>query len=218
MPPNRTLRRRALTPLSHVRRVGASHAARMVDVGAKPVRSRSAVARACVCFARGALSGVLAAGGPKGPVMEVARVAGVLAAKRTADLIPLCHPLGLDHVEIVFAPRAGDVLEVRCKAASRGRTGVEMEALTGAAIAALTVYDMTKALDHGIRIESLELLEKRGGRSGIWRKGAARRPGSTGRSVSRSVTGSPGSKRSPGSTGSPGSPGSRGGGGGARAR
>lgn len=141
----------------------------MVDVGKKKTTNRSAIARARVRFPRGVLQRVLAGAGAKGPVTEIARAAGLLAAKRTGDLIPMCHPLGLDHLEIRFHPD-GDALEIRCRAATRGRTGVEMEALVGAAVAALTVYDMTKGLDHGIVIEHVELLEKRGGRSGIWRR------------------------------------------------
>lgn len=141
----------------------------MIDVGAKSVSARSAVARARVVFPKGVLAEVLAGAGAKGAIAEVARAAGILAAKRTGDLIPMCHPLGLDHVAIDIEPTDANVIEVRCTAACRGRTGVEMEALTGAAVAALTVYDMTKGLDHGIRIERLELLEKRGGRSGTWR-------------------------------------------------
>ena len=140
----------------------------MVDVSAKQPSARSALARATIAFPRGALARVLAASGPKGPVEEVARAAGLLGAKRTAELIPMCHPLGLDHLQIDFVRAGKDRLEVRCAAACFGRTGVEMEAMLGAALAALTVYDMTKGLDHGIRIERLELLEKRGGRSGTW--------------------------------------------------
>ena len=143
----------------------------MVDVGKKATTDRSAIARARVRFPRGILERVLAEGGGKGPVTEVARAAGLLAAKRTGELIPMCHPLGLDHLEIRFQPE-GDTLEIRCRAATRGRTGVEMEALVGASLAALTVYDMVKGLDHGISIGSLELLEKRGGRSGTWRRRA----------------------------------------------
>ena len=146
----------------------------MVDVSGKSASVRSAVARAVIVFPPGALVRVLAAQGPKGPVEEVARAAGLLAAKRTGDLIPMCHPLGLEHVSIDFARAGKDRLEVRCRAVCRGRTGVEMEAMLGAAIAALTVYDMTKGLDHGIRIEALELLEKRGGRSGTWKAKAGR--------------------------------------------
>lgn len=141
----------------------------MVDVGEKRSTARSALARARVRFPPGVLATVLAKGGPKGPLIEVARAAGMLAAKRTGDLIPMCHPLGLDHLEIRFEP-IRDALEIRCRAACRGRTGVEMEALVGAAVAALTVYDMTKGLEKGISIERLELLEKRGGRSGTWRR------------------------------------------------
>lgn len=142
----------------------------MVDVGAKPVTSRSALARARVVFPSGLLARALAGAGPKGAVEEVARVAGILAAKRTGELVPMCHPLGLDVVTIEFETVGADVLELRCRTACRGRTGVEMEAMTGAAIAALTVYDMTKALDPAIRIEAVELLEKRGGKRGLWRR------------------------------------------------
>jgi cyclic pyranopterin monophosphate synthase len=141
----------------------------MVDVGRKKTTDRSAIARARVRFPPGVLARVLAEGGGKGPVTEIARAAGLLAAKRTGELIPMCHPLGLDHLEIRFVARE-DTLEIRCRAATRGRTGVEMEALVGAAVAALTVYDMTKGLDHGIAIERVDLLEKRGGRSGLWRR------------------------------------------------
>lgn len=165
--------------MSHLATGSQGASASMVDVSAKPVRSRAALARAVVCFPAGVLERVLRAQGPKGPVEEIARAAGILAAKRTGELIPLCHPLGLDHVGIEFERLDEDRLELRCRAACRGRTGVEMEALVGAALAALTVYDMSKGLDHGIRIEALELLEKRGGRSGTWRagaRGAARPP------------------------------------------
>jgi len=112
--------------------------------------------------------------GPKGPIEEVARCAGLLAAKRTAELVPLCHPLSLDHLEIEIRPCAVDQLEILCRASTVAKTGVEMEALTGAAVAALTVYDMTKALDKGIRIEAVELVEKTGGKSGTWRARGAR--------------------------------------------
>ncbi len=144
----------------------------MVDVGAKPETARSALARARVRFPGGLLERVLAGRGPKGAVEEVARVAGILAAKRTGELVPMCHPLGLDVVEITFSRPARGCLEIRCRTACTGRTGVEMEALTGAAVAALTVYDMTKALDPSIAIEAVELLEKRGGKRGLWRRGS----------------------------------------------
>ena len=145
--------------------------ARMVDVSPKAVTQRSALARASIRFPAGMLERILAGEGPKGPIEEVARCAGLLAAKRTAELVPMCHPLPLDHVDIELEPVGEAVLEVRCRARTTGKTGVEMEALTGAAVAALTVYDMTKALDHGIVIERVELLEKSGGKSGTWKAG-----------------------------------------------
>ena len=157
--------------LSHLGPADAAgrRAARMVDVGGKPVTRRTALARALVVFPEGLRPRLLAGAGAKGPIIEVARLAGVLGAKRTGELIPLCHPLGLDHVDVTVAEVGPDTLEVRCEARTEGRTGVEMEAMTGAAIAALTLYDMTKAASKGIRIERVELLEKAGGRSGTWR-------------------------------------------------
>ena len=160
-------------PLSHIGAgAGGRAEARMVDVGAKASTARSALARALVVFPAGALQAVRGGAGPKGSLaalLETARTAAILGAKRTGDLIPMCHPLGLDFVEVTFEERGEDTLEVRCRAACTGRTGVEMEALCGASLAALTIYDMTKALTKGIRIESLELLEKSGGKSGPWR-------------------------------------------------
>ena len=140
----------------------------MVDVGGKSAGARSACATARVRFPKGLLAPILRKGGPKGAILEVARVAGIQAAKRTAELIPMCHPLGLDVVELVITPAGRDALEVRCTARLVGKTGVEMEALVGASIAALTIYDMTKALDPGIVIETVRLLEKRGGKRGLW--------------------------------------------------
>jgi cyclic pyranopterin phosphate synthase len=160
----------ALAGLSHLRTGPDGLESRMVDVSAKPATAREALAAARVRFPSGVLDVVLAGGGPKGPVTEVARVAGVMAAKRTGEWIPMCHPLALDFVEIRFERVVDepDCLEVRCRTACTGRTGVEMEALVGASAAALTVYDMTKALSKGIRIETVRLLEKRGGKSGVW--------------------------------------------------
>ena len=155
--------------LSHIQGEGGETRSRMVDVGEKPVTKRRALARARVVFPAGVLEQALTGAGPKGPIEEVARVAGILAAKRTGDLIPMCHPLGLDFVEIRFEQSTEGTLEILCETACQGRTGIEMEALTGASVAALTIYDMTKALTHGIRIEAVELLEKDGGRSGSWR-------------------------------------------------
>jgi cyclic pyranopterin phosphate synthase len=167
--------------LSHVASAAGREQARMVDVGSKPVSERSALARARVRFPGRVLADVQRGAGAKGAlsvIEEIARAAGTLAAKRTGELIPLCHPLGLDHVEIAFEVVSPDLLEIRCRAACRARTGVEMEALTGAALAALTVYDMTKALDPAIRVEGLELVEKRGGKRGVWRREAG--PGQAG--------------------------------------
>ncbi|MCL4128455.1 UNVERIFIED_CONTAM: hypothetical protein GTU68_062842 [Idotea baltica] len=142
----------------------------MVDVSAKPVTQREAVAEARVQFPDGLLAKVLAGDGPKGPIEEVARVAGILAAKRTGDLIPMCHPLGLDFVEVLFEPAAehADQLLIKCTARCQGPTGVEMEAMTAASVAALTVYDMTKAASKGIVIVGIRLLSKKGGKSGVW--------------------------------------------------
>ncbi len=156
------------TSLSHVHTDADGAQARMVDVSGKATSVRTATARAVLSFPAGMLAGVMADGGPKGPVQEVARVAGIQAAKDTGRLIPMCHPLGLTHVEIRFAA-AGDELTIVCVARCEARTGVEMEAMTGASVAALTVYDMTKALAKGIRIVAVELLEKTGGKSGTWR-------------------------------------------------
>src|SRR5687767_12386795 len=142
--------------LSHVVATPQGSQSRMVDVSGKAVTQREAVARALVRFPGGVLERVLAGSGPKGPVLEVARTAGILAAKRTGEWIPLCHPLALDGVDIDFERAGDDALEIRCRAACTGRTGVEMEAMVGVAAAALTVYDMTKGLDHGIAIEAIE--------------------------------------------------------------
>ena len=158
--------------LTHVEYGPGGAASRMVDVGPKSATARSASARAQVRFPAGVLARVLAGHGPKGPIEEVARVAGIQAAKRTSEWIPLCHPLPLDHVEVRFERTAPDVLEVRCRASCTARTGVEMEALVGASAAALCVYDMCKALGKEIAIERVELVEKSGGASGDWRREA----------------------------------------------
>ncbi len=142
---------------------------RMVDVGAKPVTTRRAVARAMVRMRPDVLAQLTDAGGPKGDAFVTARLAGIGAAKRTADLIPLCHPLPLDRVDVELTPdpESGTV-SIRAEARVTARTGVEMEALTAASVAALTLYDMAKALQRDIVIERIELLEKSGGRSGDW--------------------------------------------------
>ena len=149
-------------------------APRMVDVGDKPVTSRRAVAGAVVRFDPAVLATLLDAGGPKGDAFVTARLAGIGAAKRTAELIPLCHPLPLDRVDVeLTADRESGVVTIRAEARATARTGVEMEALTAASVAALTLYDMAKALQRDIVIERIELLEKSGGRSGDYARDAA---------------------------------------------
>lgn len=147
-------------PLTHYNSAGE---ASMVDVGAKLETERTATAHAFVAMSDQVLSALPQ--NKKGDPLEVARIAGIMAAKRTSDLIPLCHQLPLSHVSIGFAIEP-DGIRVRATAATQARTGVEMEAMTAAAIAALTLYDMTKALDKGIEIREIYLLEKTGGKSG----------------------------------------------------
>jgi cyclic pyranopterin monophosphate synthase len=145
----------------------AEGAPRMVDVSAKPITDRRAIAEATVRMRPEVLANLLDAGGPKGDALVVARLAGVAAAKRTAELIPLAHPLPLDVIEVEpVADREAGTLTFRVDVRATARTGVEMEALTAAAIAALTIYDMAKALQRDIVIERVRLLEKSGGRSG----------------------------------------------------
>jgi cyclic pyranopterin monophosphate synthase len=147
--------------------------ARMVDVGAKAVSERRAVARAVVRVSRATADAVVAGDAPKGDVLGVARVAGIQAAKRTAELIPLCHPLGLSFVGVEGSvdPDAG-LITLVAEARTTGQTGVEMEAMTAASVAALTVYDMVKGLERGAEIAEVVLLEKSGGRSGRWTRDA----------------------------------------------
>jgi cyclic pyranopterin phosphate synthase len=143
--------------------------ARMVDVSSKEVTQRRAVARAFVRMSADTVAAVAAGDAPKGDVLGVARIAGIQAAKQTGSLIPLCHPLGLDHVD-VRASVVGDGVEIVAEASLEARTGVEMEAMVAASVAALTVYDMVKGIERGVTIEAVELLEKSGGRSGSWRR------------------------------------------------
>jgi cyclic pyranopterin monophosphate synthase len=154
--------------LSHLRPDGT---ARMVDVGAKAETERMARARAAVRMSEEAAQAVKAGDGPKGDVLGPARIAGIAAAKRTGELIPLAHPLPLSFadVEIEVVPAEG-LVRIEAEARVVARTGVEMEAMTACAVAALTIYDMVKGLERGVIIESVELIEKRGGRSGHWRR------------------------------------------------
>lgn len=154
--------------LSHV---DASGRARMVDVGGKPESVRQAVAEGAIRMSPETLRLVETGSGPKGDVLATAELAGVTGAKRTADLIPLCHPIGLDHVEVT-ATVARDLPGIRVRAAAKavGRTGVEMEALTAVTVALLTVYDMVKATGHQLEIGEIRLLEKSGGTTGDWQR------------------------------------------------
>jgi cyclic pyranopterin monophosphate synthase len=158
-----------VTGLTHLDEHGR---ARMVDVSAKDPSARRARARAVVRMAPATAAIVAAGDAPKGDVLGVARIAGIQAAKRTGELIPLCHPLGLDHVDLeASVDAAAGTVSLVAEARVTARTGVEMEAMTAAAVAALTVvYDMVKGLERGVRVEAVELLEKDGGRSGPWRR------------------------------------------------
>jgi len=154
--------------LTHLDETGS---ARMVDVGAKAETERVAVARGEVRMAPSTLAAIRAGDVPKGDVLGTARIAGIMAAKRTPDLIPLCHSLMLSQVAVELVPdKTGSRVVITATVRCRGQTGVEMEALTAVAAAALTVYDMAKALEKGMVIGDIHLVEKRGGKSGDWHK------------------------------------------------
>lgn len=141
----------------------------MVDVGAKAVTARRAVAAGRVTMKAATLARIRDGAAAKGDVLGVARLAGIMAAKRTAELIPLCHPLGLNSVTVDFSlDEAASAVEIRAVCAVTGRTGVEMEAMTAVSIAGLTIYDMCKAVDRGMVIGEIRLIEKSGGKSGDW--------------------------------------------------
>ncbi len=154
------------TPLSHV---DAEGRVRMVDVGAKAVTRREAVARGSITIAADALALIREGRVAKGDPLQAARIAGIMAAKRTADLIPLCHPLPLSHVEVDLQERP-DGYDIEAVARTTAQTGVEMEALTAVAAAALTVYDMVKAVDKTMVIGEIRVMRKAGGRSGEYRR------------------------------------------------
>jgi cyclic pyranopterin phosphate synthase len=156
-----------LTSLTHLDEAGR---ARMVDVGKKPVTNRRAVASGVIHLKPETLALVMSGDVPKGDVLAVARVAGIMAAKKTGDLIPLCHPIGLDGVLVDLVPSGPDTLRITATATVTGRTGVEMEALTAVSVAALTVYDMCKAVDKEMTIGNIRLEEKSGGRSGDFKR------------------------------------------------
>ena len=156
--------------LTHLDSQGRAH---MVDVTDKAVTFREAVAQAVVRMRPETLDMIVSGGHPKGDVFAVARIAGIQAAKKTSDLIPLCHPLMLTGVKVELSAQGSDAVLIVARCKLCGQTGVEMEALTAASVAALTVYDMCKAVDRGMTIESVRVLEKRGGKSGHFKADAS---------------------------------------------
>jgi len=159
-----------MTQLTHFNAAGEAH---MVDVGAKQETQRLAVAEGCIVMQPETLALIRSGGHKKGDVLGIARIAGIMGAKKTADLIPLCHPLALTKVALDLETRGEDTVYCCARVETRGRTGVEMEALTAVQIALLTVYDMCKAVDRGMRMDSIQLLEKAGGKSGHWQRDSA---------------------------------------------
>ncbi len=157
-----------MSRLTHLDESGAAH---MVDVGDKSVTHRIAVAEGRISMQTQTLDLIMSQGHKKGDVLGVARVAGIMAAKKTAELIPLCHPLSLTRVEVELQPQPGtECVYCRATVETRDRTGVEMEALMAVQIALLTVYDMCKAVDRGMTLNDIRLLQKAGGRSGAWQR------------------------------------------------
>lgn len=154
--------------LTHLNEAGEAH---MVDIGAKPATAREAVAEGRIHMLPETLRLIIAGGHKKGDVLAVARVAGIMAAKKTAELIPLCHPIALTRVEVELLPDETQAAVLcRATAATTGQTGVEMEALTAVQIALLTIYDMCKAVDRGMTITDVGLVSKSGGKSGSWQR------------------------------------------------
>ncbi|QUL38652.1 cyclic pyranopterin monophosphate synthase MoaC [Erythrobacter sp. JK5] len=154
--------------MSDLTHLGEDGAARMVDVGGKPPSARVAMASGRIAMSAQALDAIRAGDAPKGDVLGTARIAGIMAAKRTGELIPLCHPLALDAVTLDFAFEAG-AIRATATASLTGKTGVEMEAMVAVSTALLTIYDMAKAIDKGMVIGEVRLIEKRGGKSGHWK-------------------------------------------------
>jgi len=153
---------------SDLTHLGVDGEVRMVDVSDKPVTPREATASALVTVRPAVLDQILGSSLPKGDALAAARIAGIQAAKRTSEWIPLCHPIALDWIGVEFSRTAGDTLSIACTVRACGRTGVEMEALTGVAVAALTVYDMAKSADRSMVIGRVRLERKSGGRSGVF--------------------------------------------------
>jgi cyclic pyranopterin phosphate synthase len=162
--------RKSAKPRSALTHIGAKGEARMVDVSAKPATERLAVAEGRVVMSNATLALIISGNAKKGDVLGTARVAGIMAAKRTSELIPLCHPLALSKVTLDIAPDKNlPGCVVRAAVKVTGPTGVEMEALTAVSVACLTIYDMIKAVERGVRIEGIHLIEKKGGKSGHYR-------------------------------------------------
>lgn len=160
-----------MSKLTHFNQDGDAH---MVDVGEKSVTLREAVAGGAIQMQPDTLQLIIEGGHKKGDVLGIARIAGIMAAKRTADLVPLCHPLMLTHVEVELTPDPQhNCVHCRSIVETRGQTGVEMEALTATQIALLTIYDMCKAVDRGMQMQNICLLEKKGGKSGHWQRDTA---------------------------------------------
>lgn len=157
-----------MSDLTHFNQSGEAH---MVDVGAKEITHRTAIAAGTIRMQPQTLALILEGGHKKGDVLGIARIAGIMASKKTSELIPLCHPLALTHVELDFIPHETEH-RIDCEATveTRGQTGVEMEALTSVQVALLTIYDMCKAVDKGMVMDNIRLLEKRGGKSGHWKR------------------------------------------------
>ena len=157
-----------MSKLTHFNDEGAAH---MVDVSTKTITHRSAIAEGKIYMQVDTLGLIVKGGHKKGDVLGIARTAGIMAAKKTADLIPLCHPLSLTHIDIELDINTNDhCVECRCKVETEGKTGVEMEALTAVQITLLTIYDMCKAVDRGMQMSDIGLLKKSGGKSGHWER------------------------------------------------
>lgn len=154
--------------MSGLTHIGPDGSANMVDVGGKPATHRVAIASGRIAMSAAALEAIRSGDAPKGDVLGTARIAGIMAAKRTGELIPLCHPLALDAVNVDFAFEE-DGIRATATASLTGKTGVEMEAMVAVSTALLTVYDMAKAIDKGMVIGEVRLIEKRGGKSGDWK-------------------------------------------------
>jgi cyclic pyranopterin phosphate synthase len=158
--------------MSDLTHIDADGRARMVDVGSKPETARTAAAEGSITMSADAFAAIESNALSKGDALAAARIAGIMAAKRTAELIPLCHPIALTDVSIDFElDRSLPGVRVASRASTRGRTGVEMEALTAATVALLTIYDMAKSLDRGMEISSVRLTAKSGGKTGDWKRG-----------------------------------------------